>query len=248
MNSTHSRLISTLFSILLSIPGSAQESPRLSSVLTNSLRLGPITEKKAPNNDNLRYGVVFPFQVGPTTAAAFINREVYTANWNYDSQDGNDVILFDNLEEIDSINTINLNRSGASTDDAGNSHYFNQFPVVGGFVPYGAKVGSAVTHPYAGTGFGISQALIFPVAPDGTFSWDSAPISRQVQVFQFSYQGDDFRVLSTSIKSETDPLRVPNSPWIILSGGISMAIPDGLDLLLPVWAWNGANECSGISR
>lgn len=243
-------LAGTLLMVLTVSLWGQDTTPRLSSVLTDPLRLGPISGQKAPNNDNLRYGVVFPFQIGPTMAAAFVNRGVYTANWNYDFEDGSDVILFDNVATIQANNAICLNRSGVEPDSdfGGQNRYFNRFPTIGGFVPYGAKVGDTYSHPHAGTGFGISQVLTFPVASDGTFSWSSSPICRKLEIFQFSYQGSSFQVLSTSVRTEANPLTVPNSPWIILSGGISMAIPDGYDLLFPVWARNGTTECVGISR
>lgn len=222
----------------------------MSSVLTKPLALGPISNKKGPNNDNMRYGVIFPFQIGPKMAAAFVNRGVYTTNWNYDFEDGNDLIVFDNVDTIKPDNAVCINRSGIASDNDFNNQnrYFNRFPVVGGFVPYGAKIDESSSHPHAGTGFGISQILTFPLASDGTFSWNSSPICRKIEIFQFSYQGDNFQIVSTSLKNESNPLSVPNSPWIILSGGISMAIPDGCDLLFPVWARNETIECSGISR
>ena len=227
---------------------SEQATPNL-SVTRGALRLGPITEKKAPHNDYLRYCVIMPFQVGPRMAAAFVNRNIYASGYNYDSEDGTDVFLFDDFGKLIPERAIPLNRSGVEPDAeySGKLRYFNRFPVNGGFVPYGARL-NRQPHPHAGTGFGISQAIIFPVSPDGTFNWDAGNISRKTDFFQFAYDGKTFKVVSKKELSGSIP--IPGSEWSILNLGMAVAIPDGADLLLAAWGDRdgGKSHATGISR
>lgn len=219
-------------------------------VTHNALRLGPIRELKAPNDEIVRYAVLVPFQIGPNMAAMFVNRGVYNKNANYDSEDGNDLFLFDALEDIRAEDAIALSRSGveADPDSGGDKRYFNRYPLMGGFVPYGARL-NGKPHPHAETGFAVSQVLIHPIAPDGTFRWRDTPIKRSLEVFQLAYDGDKFRVTSKEVKKTySAPFRMLDSKWNILGGGMSMAIPDGADLLFPVWAGNGTDTCVGVSR
>ncbi len=70
-----------------------------------------------------------------------------------------------------------------------------RFPVLGGFVPFGARRPNGAQHPHAGTGFGICTALRFPADAAGNFSW-TAPCDYSIEVRQFAYDGRHFESLA----------------------------------------------------
>ncbi|NMA43801.1 MAG: exo-alpha-sialidase [Oligosphaeraceae bacterium] len=221
------------------------------TVTRGSMRLGPIEERKQPRNDKLRYAVIMPFQVGPRTAGAFVNRAIYESYWNYDAEDGNDIFLFDDLNRISESKPFKLNRSGVQPDAKYNNtpRQFIRFPVNGGFVPYGALI-NGTPHPHAGTGYALGQVVTFPAGPNGTFSYETSPINGETDFFQLSYDGKELKVVSHQILD--DLLPVPNSPWKIRNIGMTTAIPDGTDLLQPCQADSGSGasyrQASGVSR
>ena len=229
------RLYLLAFALLITFTLSSQEQKNgIISITRNKWRLGPINERHIPNDEAICYGLIVPFQVGPNTAAAFVNRGVYNKNRNSDSEDGNDFFFFDAPENICPENVIPLNRSGVEMEPGfEGKRYFNRFPMLGGFVPHGARI-SGQPHPHAGSGFSLSMVITYPVAADGTFSWRPSPIRSYFELFQLAYDGKKLQIVSKS--KIPNKLEVPDSKWVIIAAGLSMAIPDAADLLFPVLA------------
>ena len=181
-----------------------------------------------PAGEVLRYGLGFPFQVAPRQAGIFCNIRVEGFPKG-DFENGSDVILFDDLSNISAEGAIPVSRNEKVVDpETGERRIVLKYPVTGGFVPLGAKRADGSAHPHAGTGFGICQALSYPMDEAGLFSRTSE--FHQSEVHQFIYDGRRFRVLRT----ETKTLEVPEGEWSIAHAGITNAIPDGDDMLLAV--------------
>jgi hypothetical protein len=201
-----------------------------------------------PEGEVQHYGLGFPFQVGPTMAAIFVNRRMeVTGLWDFEN--GSDVILFDNLGAISADAPIPVTRNEKRVDPAtGERRITVKFPDIGGFVPLGARRADGSRHPRAGSGFAICQALEFPMTEAGTFSW-SAKWKQNLEFHQFAFDGNKLRVVKTETWTEDRPLMIGDTGWYVIAPGITMAIPDGDDLLQPVLAANrSTGGASGIVR
>ncbi|MCK5734641.1 MAG: exo-alpha-sialidase [Candidatus Latescibacteria bacterium] len=190
-----------------------------------------------PSDEVWRYGLGFPFQVGPKKAALFCNIRV-EGKGSIDFENGTDVILFDTLSDIrpDEAIPLSRNKMGASSVTV-------KFPVGGGFVPFGAKQPDGSPHPHAGTGFGLCIEILYSLDRTGHFDYRDG-IREHFELFQFASNGKDFRVLKKErVKCET---LLSNCH---LSGiFISNAIPDGKDLLQVMTAKTGEDSVSGVTR
>ena len=102
-----------------------------------------------PSDEIWRYGLGFPFQVAPHKAGLFCNIR-RDGMHGIDYEIGSDVILFDDLADIHAGNAFPLSRYEKTA-----SSLTIKGPVVGGFVPMGAKMADGSPHPHAGTGFGM---------------------------------------------------------------------------------------------
>jgi hypothetical protein len=107
-----------------------------------------------------------------------------------------------------------------------------KYPVVGGFVPVGAKAADGSPHPHAGTGFGVSDVV--PIDAE-THLYDFT--YRMLELYQFAYDGKDFQVLNNE--------RINSGNYPELNPGLKSAIPDGNDLL---FACNDITKGVGVSR
>ena len=176
-----------------------------------------IAPSDMPEGEVWRYGIGVPFQVAPGKAALSCNiRKEYAPVVDFEV--GADMIIFDDLSNISADGAIPINRSEEELDPTtGEPCIMMKYPVIGGFVPFGAKRADGSAHPHAGTGFGVSQVVPFMIETQktagGTFN----------EIFQFAYDDDGFRVVKVE--------RVPNSHI----PGMSNAIPDGDDLLFAMW-------------
>ena len=194
----------------------------------------------------LSYGLGFPFQVSPGRAAVFCNVRVEGVAVG-DYENGTDVIVFDALATIDAANAVAISRNERRTNPDGNERLVVKFPVIGGFVPVGALRQDGSPHPHAGTGFGICQAISFPVDDTGHFNWKTERIHR-CEVHQFSYDGKRFgAVRSASGLEQLHPL-VGDSVWQIITPGITNAILDGDDMLHASMASDRSTSVSGVVR
>jgi hypothetical protein len=190
-----------------------------------------IVPPSAPNDRDVRYGLGIPFQVGPRTAGLLCNLR-FEGRPVADFENGADLILFDDLAHIRSEGAVPITRSEWTTDpQTGAARVLVRYPVLGGFVPLGAKRSDGTPHPHAGTGFGVCNVLRFPADAAGNFSWE-APAETSIEILQFLYDGKTFRVTRTDRRTVEDPLRVSEGGWTVWANSITMAIPDGDDLLL----------------
>ncbi len=121
-----------------------------------------------PADKSWRYGLIFPFQVAPKMAAAFVNIRIRNgvmapARSGDDYEVGGDVVLFDNVAGTVTAPPVAVMRNHEEPNP--NSTPPNQpsimvkYPMRGGFVPAGAKKADGSPHPHAGTGFGINMAI-----------------------------------------------------------------------------------------
>ena len=200
-----------------------------------------------PEGQVLRYGLGFPFQVAPKQAAVFCNLRVEGLPV-VDFENGTDVILFDDLANIGADEAIPVSRNEEETDPAsGNPRIVVKYPMIGGFVPLGARRADGSPHPHAGTGFGICQAISFPVAKPGQFSWETER-KHGLEVHQLAYDGEEFRAARSDPTPGAPHPRVADTQWTIHAPGITNAVPDGDDLLQPVLANDGKVSVSGVVR
>ena len=192
----------------------------------------------------LAYGLGFPFQVAPTKAALFCNVRIEGVAVT-DYENGTDVIVFDDLNSITADGAVAISRNERVTDADGNERIVVKFPVIGGFVPIGALRSDGTPHPHAGTGFGLCQAISFPVDENGHFSWGTERLHR-CEVHQFSYDGERFT--AERIASGAEQAHPVVGVWQIISPGITNAIPDGDDMLQAVTATDGSGQLTGVAR
>lgn len=218
--------------LLAAAPGWGQgASAGITGITKSAARLTVPPESSADNI--LRYGLGFPFQVAPGKAAVSVNLRVEHAH-TFDYEFGSDVVVFDSLEGITADGAVPISRNERFKDPAtGADRIAIKYPVIGGFVPIGAKRADGSPHPYAGTGFGICQSLVFPTDKDGLFSWDDKFV-HSTELHQFAYDGTRFTSQKTDLGGAPHPV-VGDTGWTITAPGIVNAIPDGDDLL-----WAGA--------
>jgi hypothetical protein len=123
--------------------------------------------------------------------------------------------------------------------------YVSRYPVLGGFVPIGARLDNGEPHPHAGTGFGVSRLIGFPADMSSRIWIDMPEPYMGFEMYQFYYDGSAFKIEQTRISDGTDIF-----PDRELTGtGLGYAIPDGEDLIWAVSAKNSdKNYGSGLSR
>ncbi len=191
----------------------------------------------------LRYGLGFPFQVAPDKVAVSVNLRVEHAH-TYDYEYGSDIVVFDALETIDGATAVPVSRNETFTDPAtGEGRLAIKYPVIGGFVPLGARRPDGSPHPHAGTGFGICQSLTFPTDAEGLFSWKSKFV-HETELHQLAYDGERFTGVETPLPAGITHPRVADSGWVITAPGIVHAIPDGDDL---IWACAASGPGGSVS-
>ena len=194
-----------------------------------------------------RYGIGLPFQVSATGAALFCNLRTI-GHGRGDYEDGTDVFVFDDLSAIAHTEAAEISRNEKTIDPkTGKPRVVVKFPVVGGFWPLGARAVDGSRHPGEGKGFGICQALSFVVDGEGLFTW-KATFIRYVEELKFSFDGRCFKVVE---RKRTGPEPLPRTAvdgWAIVAPGLTNAIPDGDDLLLPLLGRKGARQMCGVCR
>jgi hypothetical protein len=211
-----------------------------------------------------RYGLTYPFQVAARTAAVFCNiRRVN--NPGVDFEVGTDVVLFDDLANFKPLSIIPVSRNHEEPNPNANipneKAIMVKYPVAGAFVPWQAKRTDGGPHPHAGTGFGLSSAIAWPVDDrDVNFSADRVGrrqfMGKQsygyLELQQYRYDGKAFRVTGQQKVFRTENL----NGWNLLERPIRNGIPDGDDLLLAFSAKESKRETSdatsdwrcGVSR
>jgi len=197
-----------------------------------------------------RYGVAAPFQIAPGLAGLMtaIRNEGYEVG---DFENGSDLILFEDIDDISPANSIKICRNTHFTNDTGEDRIILRFPIRGGFVPYGAA------HPFAGTGFGLCEAADFPRYADGYYNKvdKQDKVVRTTEVYQFAYDGNEFRVVDCEVYGPDNPICAPDSEWALTWPSLTEGVVDGEDILFPVMAmtgdvgaWYTPRMASGVSR
>ena len=185
-----------------------------------------------------------PLQLDATTVGLLVNIRRNATPYG-DFEVGTDLILFNDLNKIGAGRVVPISRPSREPHPAtGEPSLTAKYPVMGGFVPYGATDAQGTPHPYAGSGFGISQIAFYPA----DFSKPLPPedqLGYEIEVQQFSYDGKQFKA--------SRPKRLKHWPvgdgWQITAPGLSSAIADGNDLLLAeTCAKPGVNAVSGVAR
>ncbi|MBI2300071.1 MAG: hypothetical protein HYU66_14200 [Armatimonadetes bacterium] len=195
----------------------------------------------------LRYGLGLLFQVAPGRAGLLCNRRTVGAG-HWDFEDGTDLVLFDRLEDLGAAEPLVLSLNETSRDPAtGRLSCAVKYPVVGGFVPAGATLPDGTPHPHAGTGFGVTEVLSYPLNDAGTFRWDD-PHADYVELLQLGYDGRRVRLVGRDRRDAERPLRLGREGWVLTVPGLSMAIPDGEELLFPCSAKSPPRTLTGVSR
>ncbi len=218
-------------------------SAEITAVTASDVRL--VAPPDSTEEQALSYGLGFPFQVAPGRAALFCNVRVEGVA-TFDYENGTDVIVFDSVDEISADGAVAISRNERLTDENGVGRIVVKFPVIGGFVPLGTLGEDGRPHPHAGTGFGICQAISFPVDERGHFNWQSE-YSHRCEVHQLSYDGERFAAVRSSTPEQTHP-KVGDTAWVISAPGITNAIPDGDDMLQAVTAGGGSASAAGVAR
>jgi hypothetical protein len=277
-NAASLRCVSVMLGVMLAFTGSlsawgADETPLATqSGITKVSHLGPaLTEPDDSTKDQvIRYGLGFILQVAPRTAAVLCNvRTIGEGHWDWEN--GADAVVFDDLATIGRQKRLTLTRNEYDQNPAtGKKRVAVTYPTVGGFVPLGAKRPDGSAHPNAGTGFGIANALCYDLNEQGYYIPADAtaggqyPSSSRWYVHQFAYDDKGLRIVKAEMmpcagnrlllpdvrKAEVakNKLKTTDGVWAITAGGLSAAIPDGDDLLLPVMANDGKLDATGVSR
>ncbi|MCK4591414.1 MAG: hypothetical protein KAT86_06640 [Candidatus Latescibacteria bacterium] len=193
------------------------------------------------------YQIGNPLQLSPTECGIVLN--IRRANiLTGDLEIGNDLVILDRLDRIGTERIVPLNRSNTRPHPrTGKRTLFARYPLVGGFVPLGAKRPDGSEHPYAGTGFAVSQVIGFPCDSDvqwaGHLSEEDQYHAMELQ--QYEYDGRNFSVSSTVLLADVD--LCPG--WSLTSPGLCHAVPDRDDLLMGFCGnQEGRSPRSGILR
>lgn len=194
-----------------------------------------------------RYGIGYPFQVSENEAGLLCNLRAIGPGYS-DYENGTDVFVFDKLRALPGATAIPITRNKRYKDaTTGKPRVIVKFPVVCGFWPLGAKTTHGSRHPGEGAGFGFCQALSFESDEQGSFTW-TKPFVRYVETFVLRYDGRRFHILQHALVGP-DPLPViGGGEWQLVAPGLTNAIPDGDDLLLPLVARRGAGHRAGVCR
>jgi hypothetical protein len=176
------------------------------------------------------YQIGIPLQISPTECGIVLNiRRAHILTG--DLEIGNDLVILDRLDPISTERIVPLNRSDTRPNPrTGRPTLFARYPLVGGFVPLGAKRSDGSAHPYAGTGFAVSKVIGFPC--ESTIQWAAdLPAEEQyhaMELQQYEYDGRHFSVSSTAFLADADL----HPDWSLTSPGLCHAVPDGDDLLM----------------
>ncbi len=174
------------------------------------------------------YGVGMPFQVSPAQAAVIVNRRIYNVA-AIDFEDGGDLLVFDSLDHLDPASAVPLSRTETAVNPATcRRAAMVSYQSAGGFVPLGAKLEDGSPHPAAGTGFALSTHIAYPQDPaTGRILRPNGEIASHQRIAQLRFDGNTVRV--TGIRQFAGGDFLPG--YTLLNRGISVAIPDGADLL-----------------
>lgn len=203
--------------------------------------------QETTDNRPARYGIGLPLQVSATEAALFCNLRVIAPGM-FDYEDGTDVIIFDSLRALNTAKPVAISRNQKqAADETGKARLVVKFPMAAGFWPLGAKAVDGSRHPGEGKGFGFCQALSLETDKRGLFTW-TKPFVRYVEMLQLSYAGTRFQVTERELAGPTRLPPAGSDGWQLVGPGLSNAIPEGNNLLLPVLARRDGQGRCGVCR
>ncbi len=209
---------------------------------------GPTIASGAPE---MLYGLAFPVQVAPRTAALFCNLRMFGRK-SHDYENGADVFVFDDLACVGQAGAAPVTRNETEKDEAtGEQRFIVKFPPTPGFWPLGAKKTDGLDHPGAGKGFAFCQALSFvgSGAELDARMYGQKALKRYVEVQALAFDGQRVAVTQRTLLKDGRSWATAEG-WNIISPGLQPAIPDGDDLLMAVTAVReGAGGAStGVCR
>ena len=223
--------------------------------ITGVTRKGPVlvSPLDAPADETWLYQLCLPFQAAPRRAAALTNIRKGLVPY-MDFEVGLDLLLFDDPATIRATDTVSLVRSreepNPHTTPPGRRAFISVYPGSTGFVPAGVKRADSSPHPHAGTGFAMTRAVAKDMAAPFTFAniggyFLGSESYEYHELHQLSYEDDTLRVLGTETLSRSDLL----SGWDVVGPGITVAIPDGDDLVTAVTGGKpGRSPGTGVLR
>ena len=201
-----------------------------------------VSPPNVPNGEVWRYGLGFPMQISPTEVALLCNIRM-EGSGNIDFEIGTDVIIFNDLNAINANDAIPISRYEKGYHPKKGNFIVRKGPILGGFVPISARLADGSNHPCAGTGFGMCWAISHKTDEKGRFNYLEL-LERYAMMFQFSYDGEKFRVID---KKRVDAKTLlPN--WNLAGNFITNAIPDGQDLLYVMIARLDDVAVAGVTR
>ncbi len=218
--------------------------------------------ENTPEGESWVYQLGLPIQLGPNTGGYLCNIRV--AGWKgTDFENGSDLIPFDDITGLNPALAVPITRNHNELNP--NSKPPNQeaimvkYPVMGGFVPFGAKRADGSPHPHAGTGFGLNQSIAWRTTVEGPPPYgvnmfgrnpktsvfeDMSQMYSYLEVHQLAYDGETFSVTNTGRVSQEALL-----PGWRLTASLMSAIPDGDDLLFAMKGNRpGETGGSGLAR
>jgi hypothetical protein len=199
-----------------------------------------------PTGQSWYYGIGMPLQLDATTAGVLTNIRRNLTPYG-DFEVGNDMVMFNSLGGVNTSRLVPISRpTYENNPDTGVPSITAKYPMLGGFVPWGAKFASnGSSHPYGGSGFGMSQVAFYPA----DFQLPLPPenqLGYRLEVQQLAYDGSQF---TAGTAQRVTQWPVGGTGWEIISPGLSAAIPDGNDLLMPVTcAGFSADSVAGVAR
>lgn len=206
-----------------------------------------VLPRETTGNRSNRYGLGYLFQVSATRAGILCNLRAIGPGY-VDYEDGTDVFVFDSLHALHTATPTPISRNEKRLDETtGKPRVLVKFPAVCAFWPLGAKTVDGPRHPGEGAGFGFCQALSFEMDSHGAFTW-TKPFVRYVETFQLRYDGKRFQVTKRELVGPAPLPPIGRGGWRLVVPGLTTAVPDGNDLLLPVLAQRGGQKRCGVCR
>src|SRR5262249_44188923 len=153
-----------------------------------------------------------------------------------DLEVGVDLAFFDTVDGFRSERPLAITRNHEEPNPrsrpSGARAVMVKYPIRGGFVPLGARRKDGSTHPHAGTGFAINQAIARRIGPSGSLFHGVSAFSddesyRYYELRELSFDNRSFNIVASERIAPGDLL----SGWNVVGEGLTNAIPDGDDFL-----------------
>ncbi|MBL9214528.1 MAG: hypothetical protein JNG83_03530 [Opitutaceae bacterium] len=212
---------------------------------------------RVPAGETWRYLIAYAFQVAPRIIGLMLNIKPMPGP-GQDFPVGVDFMLTNRIEGLDPADAVPLTRNHVEPNPhaGGEPAIMVKNPPQVGFVPWGARRADGSPHPHAGTGF---AGLVAPARPVDDRHGTDAYLDRTGrklytgdqyhQVLEFRHLRYDGRRMAISEPSFWPAQRTIDG-YLPLNMGMSGAISDGDDLLLPLVAKKPGSSLGlcGVSR